>query len=139
MFLFLYNSFGIYIKFETKRGSLVFLTGRNDHAFSFVSQCKHIRLFLHQLDTSLRLFYNVTFISLTVSPFVSRDESSTNSQFLTFLSSMCSGRSIINMQEAEVREYCLVEHLIVCYRQQTICRLHKHTVICLIGMTGRKG
>ena len=32
MFFYLYNSFGIYIKFETKRGSLVFLTGSYDHA-----------------------------------------------------------------------------------------------------------
>ena len=70
MFFYLYNSFGIYIKFETKRGSLVFLTGSYDHAFSFVffSGCKHIRLFLHQPDTLLRLFCNVTSISFTRFP-----------------------------------------------------------------------
>ena len=32
MFLYLYNGFGIHIKFETKRGSLVFLTGSCDQA-----------------------------------------------------------------------------------------------------------
>ena len=34
MFFYLYNSFGIYVKFEMKRGSLLFLTGSYDHAFS---------------------------------------------------------------------------------------------------------
>ena len=138
MFFYVYNDSGIYIKFETKRGSLVFLTGSYDHALSF-SGCKHIMLFLHQSDTSLRLFCNVTSISFTVSPLVSRVESSANREFLTFLSCMCSGRSFINIEKAEVREYCLVEHMIAWYQQQTICRLHKHTVICPIGMTGRKG
>ena len=35
MFFYLYNGFGVYIKFETKRGWLVFFTGSYDHAFSF--------------------------------------------------------------------------------------------------------
>ena len=35
MFFYLYNGFGVYIKFETKRRSLVFSTGNYDHAFSF--------------------------------------------------------------------------------------------------------
>ena len=64
------------------------------------SRCKHIRLFLHQPDTSLRLFCNVTSISFTVFPLVSRDESSANREFLTFLSCMCSGRSFINIQNS---------------------------------------
>ena len=98
MFFYLYNGFGIYIKFETN--TLVFLTGSYDHAFSFFSGCKHIRLFLHQPDTSLRLFCNVTSISFTVFPLVSRNESSANREFLTFLSCMCSGRSFINMQNS---------------------------------------
>ena len=55
MFFYLYKGFGVYIKFETKRGSLVFLTGSYDYAFRFFSGCKHIRFFLHQPDTSLRL------------------------------------------------------------------------------------
>ena len=63
-------------------------------------ECKLIRLFLHQPDTSLRLFCNVISISFTVSPFVSRDESSANREFLTFLSRMCKGRSFINMQNS---------------------------------------
>ena len=33
MFFYLYNGYGIYIKFETKRESLVFLTGRYERAF----------------------------------------------------------------------------------------------------------
>ena len=36
MFFYLCSGFGILIKFETKRGSLVFLTGSCDNAFSFV-------------------------------------------------------------------------------------------------------
>ena len=84
MFFYLYNGFGVYIKIETKRGSLVFLTGSYGHAFSFFSGCKHIRLFLHQPDTSFRLFCNVTSISFTVFPLVSRDESSANTEFLSF-------------------------------------------------------
>ena len=48
----------------------------------------------------------------------------------TLLSRMCSGRSFINMKKAEVRDYCLVEHLSVWHQQQTSCRLHKRTVIC---------
>ena len=46
------------------------------------SGCKYIRLFLHQPDTSLRLFCNVTSISFTVFPLVPRDESSANRAFL---------------------------------------------------------
>ena len=42
------------------------------------SGCKHIRLFLHQPDTSFRLFCNVISISFTVFPLVSGDESSAN-------------------------------------------------------------
>ena len=99
MFFYLYNGFGVCIKFETKRGSLVFLTGSYDHAFSF-SGCKHIRLFLHQSDKSFILFCNVASISFTVFPLVSRDESSANREFLTFLSYMCSGKSFINMQNS---------------------------------------
>ena len=64
------------------------------------SGCKHIRLFLHQPDTSLRLFCNVTYISFTVFPLVSRDESSANREFLNCLSCMCSGRSFINIQNS---------------------------------------
>ena len=81
MFVYLYNGVGIYIKFETKRG--YFLTGSCDHALVF-SGCKHIRLLLRQSDTSLKLFCNVTSISFTVFPLVSRDESPANREFLTF-------------------------------------------------------
>ena len=41
MFFYLYNGFGVYIEFETKRGSLVFLTGSYDHAFSFFRAKTH--------------------------------------------------------------------------------------------------
>ena len=85
------------------------------------SGCKHIRLFLHQRDTSLRLFCNVTSISFTVCSLVSRDESSANREFLTFLSCMCNGRSFINIQNSSGPRilpcgtlYCMVpitEHL----------------------------
>ena len=51
---------------------------------SVFSRCKHIRLLLHQSDTLLRLSCNVTSISFTVFPLVSRDESSANREFLTF-------------------------------------------------------
>ena len=44
MFFYLHNGFGIYIKFEMKKGSLVCLTSGNDHVFIF-SGCKHIGLF----------------------------------------------------------------------------------------------
>ena len=44
-----------------------------------------MKLFLHQSDTSLRLFCNVTSISFTVFPLVSRDELLANREFLTFL------------------------------------------------------
>ena len=64
----------------------------------FFSGCKHIRLLLHQSDTSLRLFSNVTSISCSVFPL--RDESSANREFLTFLSYICSGRSVIKMQKS---------------------------------------
>ena len=64
------------------------------------ARCKHIRLFLHQSDNSLRLFCDVTSISFTVFPPVSRDESSANRDFLPFLSYMCSGRSFLNMQNS---------------------------------------
>ena len=37
MSFYMYSGFGIYIKFETKRGSLVFLTGSYDHAFILFS------------------------------------------------------------------------------------------------------
>ena len=35
MFFYLYIGFGIYIKFEAKRGSLVIVMGSYDHALSF--------------------------------------------------------------------------------------------------------
>ena len=44
------------------------------------------------------LFCSLTSISFSVFPFVSRNESSANREFLTFLSCMCSGRSFMNMQ-----------------------------------------
>ena len=44
MFFYLYNDLRMYIKFETKRGSFVFLTGSYDHALSF-SGWKHGRFF----------------------------------------------------------------------------------------------
>ena len=57
-------------------------------------------MFLHQPDTSLRLFCNVTSVSFTVFPLVSRDESSANRDCLTVLSCMCSGRSYKNIQNS---------------------------------------
>ena len=68
--------------------------------FLVFSGCKLIRLFLHQPDTSFRLFCNITSVFFTVFPLVSRDESSANREFLTFLPCMCSGRSFINMQNS---------------------------------------
>ena len=41
MFFYLYNSFGINIKFEMKRGWLVFLTGSYDRAFSLFRVLTH--------------------------------------------------------------------------------------------------
>ena len=80
----------------------------------FFLGCKHIRLLLHQCDTSLRLFCIVSSISFVVFPFMCRDESSANREFRTFLSWICSGRSFVDMQKKpKVRKQCLVEHLIV--------------------------
>ena len=57
-----------------------------------------MRFFLHQSETSVILFCSLTSISFSVFPLVSRDESSANREFLTFLSYMCSGGSFMNMQ-----------------------------------------
>ena len=59
MFFYLYNGFGVYIKFETKRGSLVLLTGSYDHAFSFFRDVNTLGCFYtsqtHHLDFSVML------------------------------------------------------------------------------------
>ena len=44
------------------------------------------------------LFCSLPSISFSAFPRVSREESSANREFLTFLSCMCSGRSFMNMQ-----------------------------------------
>ena len=67
----------------------------------FLSGCKHTSLLLHQFDTLLRVFCNVSSISFTVFPLVWRDELSVNREFLTFLSCICSGRSFINVQKSK--------------------------------------
>ena len=66
--------FRIYLKFETKRGSLVFLSGSDYYAFVCFFGCKDMLvclfvcfvLFLHQSETVLILFCNVTSISFRV-------------------------------------------------------------------------
>ena len=82
----------------------MFLKGSYDHELNFFQGVKHIKLCSHQSDTSLRTFCNVTSISCTIFPLVSRDESSANREFPTCLSCMCSGRSC---KKAEVRDTAL--------------------------------
>ena len=56
MFFYLYNGFGIYIKFETKRGSLAFLTGSYENALSFCRMSTYLVLFTpvrHFVETFL--------------------------------------------------------------------------------------
>ena len=72
------------LRSKTKRRSLVFLTGSYEMHLvgggggGGVQGVNTLDKILHQSDTSLRLFCNVTSMSFTVFPLVSRDESSAN-------------------------------------------------------------
>ena len=95
MFFLLPYFFGIHFKFETESWCFCRVVITMQLVFS---GCKHMRFFLHQSETLVILFCYPTSTSFIVFPLVSRDESSANREFLSFLPCMCSGWSFMNMQ-----------------------------------------
>ena len=73
MLFHLRDCVGIHLEFETKRRSLVFLSGSNYHAFIF-PDVNTRDSFLHRSERSLIIFCSVTSISFSIFQLVSRVE-----------------------------------------------------------------
>ena len=117
---------------------MAFFTGSSDHVLSFFQGLNTSGCFY--TSQTLRSDFSVMLLQFPlVCPFVSRDESSAKREFLTFLSCMCSGKLLINIQESRGSRMLPCGTPICMVPTADMCRLHKHTAIRLIGMTGRKG
>ena len=103
------------------------------------SGCRDMRFFLHQSETSMILFCSLTSVSFSVFPLVSRDESSANREFLTFLPCMCSGRSFMYMQNRRGPNILPCGTPVCIAPSADSLPLHIHAVTYLKGMNERKG